>query len=136
MIGCAITCAAQILGKGTIVPVADYKSYLEMLKNAKQGGYAYAAINVTSTSTANAAIQGFVEAKSDGILQVSTGGGQFSAGQNAKDMVLGGISLAEHIRRVAEKVNIRIAIHTDHCPPDKVDSFLVPLFGQIGRAHV
>jgi fructose-bisphosphate aldolase class II len=109
------------------MPVVDYKSYQAMLKRAKDGGYAYPAINVTSSSTANAAIQGFVEANCDGIVQVSTGGGQFNAGQNVKDMVLGAIDLAEHIRRIAERVKVNIAIHTDHCPPDKVDSFLIPL---------
>ena len=109
------------------MPIADYKTYQQMLKKAKDGGFAYPAINVTSSSTANAAIQGFVEAKTDGIVQVSTGGGQFNSGQNVKDMVLGAIDLAEHIRRIGERVDVNIAIHTDHCPPDKVDSFLIPL---------
>ena len=109
------------------MPVVDIKGYIEMLNKAKKGGYAYPAINVTSSSTANAAIQGFVEANTDGIVQVSTGGGQFNAGQASKDMVLGAIDLAEHIRRIGEKAPVNIAIHTDHCPPDKVDSFLIPL---------
>lgn len=109
------------------MPIASYEQYSQMIENARKKKYAYPAINVTSTSTANAAIQAFVQEKSDGIIQVSTGGGQFAAGQMIKSEVLGAISLAEHVRKVAERVDVLIALHTDHCPPDKVDSFLIPL---------
>lgn len=109
------------------MPVANYEQYCEMLDNAAKNGFAYPAINVTSTSTANAAIQAFAEMKTDGILQVSTGGGKFASGQFANDMVVGAISLAQHIHLVAEKVDVLIALHTDHCQAELVDSFLVPL---------
>ena len=109
------------------MPVVNFETYGEMLDSAKQNQYAYPAINVTSTSTANAAIQGLAEAKSDGIIQVSTGGGEFASGQKVKDMALGAISIALHVHLVAERYNICIALHTDHCVPGKLDSFVRPL---------
>ncbi|MEC7278319.1 MAG: class II fructose-bisphosphate aldolase [Bdellovibrionota bacterium] len=109
------------------MPVANYDQYCDMLNRARQGGYAFAAINVTSTSTANAAIKAFADMKSDGIIQVSTGGGKFASGQGINDMAIGAISLAQHIHLVAEKYNILIALHTDHCHPEHVESFLHPL---------
>ncbi len=109
------------------MPVANYEQYCQMLDNAKQNGYAYPAINVTSTSTANAAIQAFAEMKSDGIIQVSTGGGSFASGQLVKDEVIGAISIAQHVHLVAKEYDILVALHTDHCHPEKVESFLIPL---------
>ena len=114
------------------MPIVNYQKYCEMLDKAKAGKYAFPAINVTTMDTANAAIEGFAEAKSDGIIQVSTGGGAHASG-NLKDMVLGSISLADHIRRVAEKYPINIALHTDHCQPGKVDSFLKPLIADTAK---
>jgi len=114
------------------MPIVDYKKYCEMLDKAQVEGYAYPAINVTATDTMNAAIEGFAEAKSDGIIQVSTGGGAHASG-NLKDMVLGSISLAEHAHRVAEKYDINIALHTDHCQAEKIDPFLKPLIAETAR---
>lgn len=109
------------------MPVANYEQYCQMLDRAQKGGFAYPAINVTSTSTANAAIKAFADQKSDGIIQVSTGGGKFASGQGVDDMVLGSISIAQHVHLVAEKYNVLIALHTDHCHPQYVDNFLIPL---------
>ncbi len=114
------------------MPIVNYPKYCEMLDKAKAGRYAFPAINVTTMDTANAAIEGFASAKSDGIIQVSTGGGAHASG-NLKDMVLGSISLADHIRLVAEKYPINIALHTDHCQPGKVDSFLKPLIAETAK---
>ena len=114
------------------MPIVDYKRYCQMLDKAKKEGYAYPAINITTMDTINAAIEGFAEANSDGLIQVSTGGGQHASG-NLKDMVLGAISLAEHAHRVAEKYDVNIALHTDHCQPGKVDSFLKPLIAETTR---
>ncbi len=115
------------------MPVATYEQYCEMLDSAQKGNYAYPAINITSTETINAALKGFADAKSDGIIQVSTGGGQFASGLGQKDMVLGSIVLADAIRTLAEKYDVLIAIHTDHCQPDKVDSFLKPLIAETAK---
>jgi fructose-bisphosphate aldolase class II len=111
------------------MPIVDYERYCQMLDKAKTGRYAYPAINVTTTDTANAAIEGFAKAGSDGIVQVSIGGGAHASG-NLKDSVLGAISLADHTRRVADRYDVNIALHTDHCQPDKVDSFLRPLIDE------
>ncbi len=115
------------------MPIATYDQYCKMLNNAKDNGYAYPAINVTSTSTANAALQAFAEAKSDGIIQVSTGGGSFASGQSVKDEVLGAISIAQHVHLMASKYDVCIALHTDHCHPEKVESFLIPLIEETER---
>lgn len=111
------------------MPVATPKQYKQMLESAKKGGYAFPAINVTSMSTANAAIKAFADKKSDGIIQVSTGGGKFASGA-VGDMALGAISIAQHVHLVAEKYNILIALHTDHCHPQYVDSFMLPLVAE------
>ena len=101
-----------------------------MLEKAKQGGYAYPAINVTSMSTANAALKAFADKRSDGIIQVSTGGGKFASGQGVGDMAMGAISIAQHVHLMAEKYNVLIALHTDHCHPQYVDSFMLPLVAE------
>lgn len=109
------------------MPVATPKQYRQMLERAKAGGYAYPAINVTSMSTANAALKAFADKKSDGIIQVSTGGGKFASGQGIGDMAMGAISIAQHVHLMAEKYNVLIALHTDHCHPQYVESFMLPL---------
>ncbi|MCY1011512.1 class II fructose-bisphosphate aldolase [Nannocystis pusilla] len=115
------------------MPVADYATYCRMLDNARANKFAYPAINITSSSTINAALAAFSEAKSDGILQVSTGGGEFASGQGVKDMAFGAIALAEFIHRVAERHPHYVAIHTDHCPADKLDKFMRPLLAETRR---
>jgi len=114
------------------MPIVDYKKYVAMLEKARKERYAYPAINITATDTLNAAIEGFAAANSDGIIQVSTGGGAHASG-NLKDMVLGSIVLAEQAHRIAEKYDINIALHTDHCQTDKVDTFLKPLIAETAK---
>ncbi len=109
------------------MPIADYQTYCKMLDEAGQHKYAYPAINVSSIGTANAALKGFADAKSDGIVQVSTGGGAFASGVAVKDMTLGAIALAEYVHRMADQYNVCIALHTDHCMEDKLDTFVNPL---------
>ncbi|GAA2109418.1 class II fructose-bisphosphate aldolase [Actinomadura alba] len=109
------------------MPIATPEVYAEMLDRAKQGGFAYPAINVTSSQTLNAALRGFAEAESDGIVQVSTGGAEYLSGSTVKDMVTGATALAEFARVAAEKYPVNIALHTDHCPKDKLDGFVRPL---------
>lgn len=108
------------------MPIATHDQYCEMLDKAKEGKFAYPAINVTSLETLNACLAGFAAAKSDGIIQVSTGGGKHASGQLG-DMPLGAIALAEAAHLLADKYDVLIALHTDHCHPDKVEPFLDPL---------
>jgi len=109
------------------MPIATPEVYVEMLDRAKDGAFAYPAINVTSSQTLNAALAGFAEARSDGIVQVSTGGAEYLSGQQVKDMVVGASALAEYAHVVAARYDINIALHTDHCPKDKLDTYVRPL---------
>ncbi|MGW1722389.1 class II fructose-bisphosphate aldolase [Streptomyces sp. NPDC002306] len=109
------------------MPIATPEVYNEMLDRAKAGKFAYPAINVTSSQTLNAALRGFAEAESDGIIQISTGGAEFLGGQYSKDMVTGAVALAEYAHIIAEKYPVTVALHTDHCPKDKLDGYVRPL---------
>src|SRR6202050_1198280 len=108
------------------MPIATPEVYARMLDRAKEHGFAYPAINVTSTQTLNAALRGFADAESDGIVQISTGGAEYLSG-SVKDMVTGAVALAEFAHVVAEKYPMHIALHTDHCPKDKLDGYMRPL---------
>jgi fructose-bisphosphate aldolase class II len=109
------------------MPIATPEIYAEMFDRAKAGGFAYPAINCTSSQTVISALRGFAEAESDGIIQVSWGGAEFASGQYVKDMVTGATALAEFAHVAAEKYPVNVALHTDHCPPEKLDGFMRPL---------
>ncbi len=109
------------------MPVADPATYRRLIDRARAGGFAYPAVNVTSLTTANAVLKGLAESRSDGIIQISTGGGAFASGIGVKDMALGAISIAEHVHRAAERYPIFVALHTDHCQAKNLDRFVVPL---------
>jgi fructose-bisphosphate aldolase class II len=109
------------------MPIATPEVYGEMIDRAKAGRFAYPAINVTSSSSLNAALQGFADAESDGIIQFSWGGAEFASGQRVKDMVTGAVAMAEFAHVVAEKYPINVALHTDHCPLQKLDGYMRPL---------
>src|SRR4051794_24286983 len=109
------------------MPIATPEVYAEMLDRATAGTFAYPAINVTSSETVNAAIKGFADAGSDGIIQVSTGGAEFASGTRVKNMVIGAVALAEFAHVVAAKYDVHVALHTDHCPKEKLDSYVRPL---------
>ena len=109
------------------MPIATPEIYAQMLDTAKQRGYAFPSINVTSSQTLNAALRGFADASSDGIIQVSTGGAEYLSGSAVKDMVVGASALAEFAGVVAARYPIHVALHTDHCPKDKLDGYMRPL---------
>ena len=115
------------------MPVADFNTYCQMFDRAREKRFAYPAINVTSLTTANAVLKGLAESRSDGIIQVSTGGAAFASGTAVKDMPLGAISIAEHVHRVAARYPIYVALHTDHCQADKLDSYVLPLVAETER---
>jgi fructose-bisphosphate aldolase, class II len=117
------------------MPIATPEVYAEMLDKAKRDSFAFPAINVSSSQTLNAALRGFAEAGSDGIIQVSTGGSEYLSGPTVKDMVSGAVALAEYAHVVAENYPVNIALHTDHCPKDKLDGFVRPLL-QISAERV
>ena len=109
------------------MPIATPEVYADMITRAKEGGFAYPAINCTSSETINAALRGFADAGSDGIIQFSTGGAEFGSGTRVKDMVTGAVALAEFAHVVAERYPVQVALHTDHCPKDKLDTYVRPL---------
>ena len=115
------------------MPVADYSQYCEMLDRARKGRFAYPAINVTSLTSVNAVLRGLAESGSDGIVQVSIGGAAFVSGSAVKDMVLGAITVAEHVHLVAHRYPILVALHTDHCQADKLDKYVIPLVEETER---
>ena len=109
------------------MPIATPEVYTAMLDAAKKGSFAYPAINVSSSQTLNAALQGFTDAGSDGIIQVSTGGAEYASGPTIKNMVAGLLALAAYAHEVAKNYPINIALHTDHCPKDNLDGFVRPM---------
>jgi hypothetical protein len=109
------------------MPVASPDAYLEMLDRAKSQGFAYPAINVSSSSTAIAALQGLQQAGSDGILQVSTGGAEYWSGSTVKSMAIGAQGMAAFIREAAKGYGVSVALHTDHCAKHQLDGFVRPL---------
>ncbi|WP_276698531.1 class II fructose-bisphosphate aldolase [Propionibacterium acidifaciens] len=109
------------------MPIATPEVYAEMIDRAKKGGFAYPAINITSSQTLNAALRGFADAGSDGIVQISTGGAEYASGPTIKDKVTGAVALAEYARVVAKNYPVNVALHTDHCQKEKLDSYVNPL---------
>jgi fructose-bisphosphate aldolase class II len=109
------------------MPIATPEVYAEMLDRAKAGAFAYPAINVSSSQTLNAALKGFADAASDGIVQVSTGGASYLSGAKVNDMVVGATALAEYAHVVAARYPVNIALHTDHCPKNNLDKYVRPL---------
>ncbi|MCW2771648.1 MAG: class fructose-bisphosphate aldolase [Aeromicrobium sp.] len=109
------------------MPVATPEVYAAMLDKAKNESFAYPAINVSSSQTLNAALAGFAEAESDGIIQISTGGAEYLSGPTVKNMVSGSLAFAAFAQEVAKKYPVNVALHTDHCPKDKLDGFVRPL---------
>ncbi len=121
------------------MPIATPEKYAEMLDTAKQQSFAFPAINVTSSQTLNAALKGFADAESDGIIQVSTGGAEYLSGPTVKNMVTGSVAFAAYAAEVAKHFPVNIALHTDHCPKDKLDGFVRPLLDisaeRVGRGE-
>jgi fructose-bisphosphate aldolase class II len=121
------------------MPIATPEKYAEMLDTAKQQSFAFPAINVTSSQTLNAALKGFADAESDGIIQVSTGGAEYLSGPTVKNMVTGSVAFAAYAAEVAKTYPVNVALHTDHCPKDKLDGFVRPLLDisaeRVGRGE-
>ncbi|NQX18318.1 class II fructose-bisphosphate aldolase [Rathayibacter sp. VKM Ac-2857] len=109
------------------MPVATPEQYADMLDRAKSRGFAYPAINVSSSQTINAVLQGLTDAGSDGIIQVTTGGADYFAGHSVKNRAAGAIAFARFATEVAMNYPVTVALHTDHCPKDALDGFVLPL---------
>ncbi len=115
------------------MPVVNPVQYAAMLQRAREGRFAYPAFNVTSTESANAVLLGLKTAKSDGIIQVSTGGAEFLSGLGVKSMATGAIALAQYVHYMAAQYEVNIALHTDHCHPKYLEGFVLPLIAETER---
>jgi fructose-bisphosphate aldolase class II len=107
-----------------------------MLDAAAAGGYAYPAVNVSSSETLNAALRGFAEAESDGMVELTTGGAAYVSGAVVGHGELGARALASFAREVGRDYGVLVALHTDHCPPDQLDAFVRPLLAESLRRRV
>ncbi|CAN5253161.1 class II fructose-bisphosphate aldolase [soil metagenome] len=115
------------------MPIATPEVYAEMLGRAKEHSFAFPAVNCIGSESINAALKGFADAGSDGIIQFSTGGAEFGSGLGIKDMVTGAVAMAEFAHVVAANYPITVALHTDHCPKDKLDTYVRPLLAISGE---
>jgi fructose-bisphosphate aldolase, class II len=115
------------------MPIATPKQFAAMLDSAQKGGYAYPAINCSSITTINSALKAFADSRSDGIIQFSTGAGEFASGLNHKKAAKGVIILAEAAHRLAEQYDVLVALNTDHCQPKDAATFLKPLIEETAR---
>ncbi len=118
------------------MPVATPAQYRQMLDAAQSGGYAYPAVNIATVTSIHGALQGFAEAGSDGILQILPSSGAFASGSTVRDAAVGAMMLAEATHRLAKHYNVLIALHSDHCPPDQVESFLMPLLKETAQRRM
>lgn len=97
------------------MPMATPAHYLEILDRAKVGGFACPAINVTSSQTLNAALRGFAEAESDGIVQVSLGTALYPSGNRVQNRFAGS-SAADIASAVASGV-VKMNVDTQYTYP-------------------
>ncbi|MGN7133738.1 class II fructose-bisphosphate aldolase [Rhodococcoides corynebacterioides] len=109
------------------MPIATPDQYVAMLDRAKENGFAYPSINVTSSQTLNAALQGFADAESDGIIQVSVGTALYLSGNRVQNRFAGSKALALYAHEVASHYPVTVALHTDHCPAENLDDWVRPL---------
>src|SRR5258705_13434507 len=109
------------------MPIATPEVYAEMLGRAKEHSFAFPAINCVGSESINAALKGFADEGSDGIIQFSTGGAEFGSGLGVKDMETGAVALSEFAHIPADNDPITRALQNHHCPKDKLDSYLRPL---------
>lgn len=109
------------------MPVVNFEQYCNMLDRAYKNNYAYPAFNISNMETINAVFMGLKMANSDGIIQVSIGGASYASGQNINDSVVGAIALSNYVHSIADKYDVNVALHTDHCRNKDLNSFLLPL---------
>lgn len=114
------------------MPVATPEQYVQMLDRALAEGFAFPAVNVTSSQTLNGILHGLADARSDGIVQISVGGARYLGGGDA---LAGARAFAAMTRELAAGLDVLVAVHSDHAPPDAVDGFLRPLLAESARRH-
>jgi fructose-bisphosphate aldolase, class II len=111
------------------MPLPTPEQYRAMIDAAATDGFAFPAVNVTSTPTLNAAIRGFADAGADGIVQITTGGAAYLAGSSG-DPVVGARAFAAAAHELAAAAPVFVALHTDHAPAEEAERFLGPLLAE------
>lgn len=126
-----------LMKKNTYYPryaIATPEQYITMLETAKKEGYAYPAVNVTTIEVINGALPRFFRSQKRRYHSGFHRWRQIRLRQLRRAIPpLGAIVLAEATRRLAEKHNVLVALHTDHCQPEHVDTFLRPLISESRR---
>ena len=92
------------------MPIATPQAYRQMIDTAKSQSFAFPAVNCVGSEAVNAALKGFADAGSDGIIQFSTGGAEFASGLGVKDMVTGAVALADFAHVVAQRYPVTVAL--------------------------
>lgn len=100
--------------------VVSGKDVYKVFDYARENHFAIPAFNVTSSSTANAALEAARDAKSPVILQVSQGGAAYFAGKGVANdkqqaSIGGAVAAAHFIRAVAPLYGVPVILHSDHC---------------------
>jgi len=91
-----------------------------LLKYAKEKGFAIPAFNCTSTSTVNAVLEAGKTLGRPVMIQFSEGGSAFMAGKSLPNdkkqaSVLGAVAGAHYVRQVAPAYGMPVFCHSDHC---------------------
>ena len=105
--------------------VATGDEVQKIFSYAKEKAFALPAVNVSSTSTVNAVMETAARLNAPVIIQFSHGGAQFFAGkglsnENEQSTIIGAISGARHVHRLAEAYGATVILHTDHCHKSKL----------------
>uniref|UniRef100_A0A1D1YI96 fructose-bisphosphate aldolase n=1 Tax=Anthurium amnicola TaxID=1678845 RepID=A0A1D1YI96_9ARAE len=92
----------------------------KLFNYAREHGFAIPAVNCTSSSTINAALEAARDVKAPLILQLSQGGSAFYSGKGLSNegqraSILGAVAAGHHVRAVAKEYGIPVVLHSDHC---------------------
>jgi len=91
-----------------------------LLKFAKDKGFAIPAFNCTTSSSCNAVLEAGAKIGRPVILQFSEGGSAFFCGKaienkNKEAAILGAVAGAHYVRNVSPAYGIPVLVHSDHC---------------------
>jgi fructose-bisphosphate aldolase class II len=110
-----MTTLANLVAPG----VATGDQVQTLFQFAKKQGFAYPAVNVSSSSSINATLEAAHTINSPVIVQFSYSGSAFFMGKGLKldehqSSILGTIASAQYVHSVAEAYGVPIILHTDH----------------------
>jgi fructose-bisphosphate aldolase, class II len=106
--------------------VATAEQHSRTLGRARVASCALVGVSFSSPETFKPASHGFAEPHSNGIVPDSAGEGQVRSGTAVKSMVAAARARPAFAPVLGERSPVPVALHTDHCPPDKLDGVLRP----------